>query len=60
MAGSRECYVEAVAEAVGYEDASLFNRLFRRRVGLTPVPYRKRLGALRRVLVDKEQTGKHV
>jgi transcriptional regulator GlxA family with amidase domain len=42
--------VEAVALALGYEDASFFSRLFRRKVGLTPAQYRKRFGALRRVL----------
>lgn len=55
-----ECSGEAVAGAVGYEDGSFFNRLFRRRVELTPVQYRKRFGALRRVLVEEEQTGKGV
>jgi transcriptional regulator GlxA family with amidase domain len=42
--------VEAIAEAVGYEDASFFGRLFRRNVGLTPAQYRRRFGGLRRVL----------
>jgi len=42
--------VEAVAEAVGYEDASFFGRLFPRKVGLTPTQYRKRFGGLRRSL----------
>jgi transcriptional regulator GlxA family with amidase domain len=42
--------VEAIAEAVGYEDASFFGRLFRRQVGLTPAQYRKRFGGLRRSL----------
>ena len=42
--------VEAVANEVGYEDASFFGRLFRRKVGLTAAQYRKRFGALRRVL----------
>jgi len=35
---------------VGYEDADFFNRLFRRKVGLTPAQYRKRFGALRQRL----------
>ncbi len=47
--------VEAVAEAVGYEDASFFGRLFRRQVGMTPMQYRKRFGGLRREL--QAQTG---
>jgi transcriptional regulator GlxA family with amidase domain len=46
--------VEAVATEAGYEDASFFGRLFRRKVGLTPAQYRKRFGALRKVL---EQQG---
>ena len=42
--------VEAIANAVGYEDASFFGRLFRRRVNLTPAQYRRRFGAMRRAL----------
>jgi len=42
--------VEAVANEVGYEDASFFGRLFRRKVGLTPAQYRKRFGGLRKIL----------
>jgi transcriptional regulator GlxA family with amidase domain len=42
--------VEAVANEVGYGDASFFSRLFRRKVGLTPAQYRKRFGSLRRAL----------
>ncbi len=42
--------VEAVAREVGYEDAGFFNRLFRRKVGITPAQYRRRFGALRRRL----------
>jgi transcriptional regulator GlxA family with amidase domain len=42
--------VESIAVDVGYEDASFFRRLFRRRVGLSPNEYRKRFGALRRSL----------
>lgn len=44
--------VEAVANEVGYEDASFFGRLFRRKVGMTPVQYRRRFGALRRTLLS--------
>jgi AraC-like DNA-binding protein len=35
---------------VGYEDASFFGRLFRRKVGITPAQYRRRFGELRRAL----------
>lgn len=43
---STELPVEAVAFEVGYQDASFFGRLFRRKVALTPAQYRKRFGAL--------------
>lgn len=33
--------VEAVSAAVGYEDASFFRRLFKRRTGMTPGRYRR-------------------
>jgi transcriptional regulator GlxA family with amidase domain len=42
--------VEAVAREVGYEDPGFFSRLFRRKVSLTPAQYRKRFGAMRKVL----------
>lgn len=42
--------IEALANEVGYEDASFFGRLFRRKVGLTPAQYRLRFGALRRAV----------
>lgn len=38
--------VEAIAGEVGYQDASFFSRLFRRKVALTPAQYRRRFGAL--------------
>lgn len=44
--------VEGVANEVGYEDAAFFSRLFRRKVGLTPVQYRRRFGSLRRSLTS--------
>lgn len=44
--------VETVAEEVGYEDAAFFGRLFRRKVGLTPMQYRKRFGGLRQALAQ--------
>ena len=42
--------IEAIANAVGYEDAGFFSRLFRRKVKLTPAHYRKRFGGMRRAL----------
>lgn len=42
--------IEEIAGEVGYGDTGFFNRLFRRKVNLTPAQYRKRFGALRRSL----------
>jgi transcriptional regulator GlxA family with amidase domain len=42
--------VEAIAAEVGYQDASFFGRLFRRKVGLTPMQYRRRFAKLRHML----------
>lgn len=47
--------IEQVANEVGYEDASFFGRLFRRKVGLTPAQYRKRFRSLRRALGETER-----
>ena len=47
---TEELAIEAVAGQVGYEDASFFSRLFRRRVGLTPAEYRRRFAFLGRAL----------
>jgi transcriptional regulator GlxA family with amidase domain len=52
MLESGDAPVEAVALEVGYQDASFFGRLFRRRVGLTPAQYRRRFGQLSRRLHD--------
>jgi len=38
--------VEAIANAIGYEDAGFFGRLFKGKVNLTPVQYRRRFGAM--------------
>jgi len=50
MLESGEETVESIANAVGYEDAGFFGRLFKRKVDLSPVQYRRRFGAMRRVL----------
>ncbi len=42
--------LDAIAQAVGYEDSGFFGRLFRRKVGITPAEYRWRFGSLRRLL----------
>jgi transcriptional regulator GlxA family with amidase domain len=47
MLESTDMPVEQIAQEVGYEDASFFGRLFRRKVGLTPAKYRKRFRSLR-------------
>lgn len=49
---SSDSSIEAIVDAIGYEDASFFSRLFRRKVGLTPAQYRRRFGALRRMLAN--------
>ncbi len=43
---------EGIANAVGYEDTSFFGRLFRKKIGLTPVQYRRRFGALHKALAN--------
>ena len=50
MLETEELPVEAIANEVGYEDASFFGRLFRRKIGLTPAHYRRRFGSLRQAL----------
>ncbi len=42
--------VEAIAVDIGYSDGSFFSRLFRRKVGMSPVQYRQRFGRLAREL----------
>ncbi|MCC2634268.1 MAG: AraC family transcriptional regulator [Ramlibacter sp.] len=44
--------VEAIAMDIGYSDSSFFSRLFKRKVGMTPVQYRQRFGRLARELRD--------
>jgi transcriptional regulator GlxA family with amidase domain len=50
MLETGEDSIDAIANEVGYEDASFFNRLFRRKVGMTQAQYRLRFGELRRVV----------
>jgi transcriptional regulator GlxA family with amidase domain len=50
MLETADAPVEVVAAEVGYQDASFFGRLFRRRVGMTPAHYRRRFSSLRRAL----------
>ena len=40
---SRDISVEEVSHAVGYEDTTFFRRLFKRKVGLSPVAYRRKV-----------------
>lgn len=47
---TEEISIETVAAQVGYEDASFFGRLFRRKVGLTPAQYRRRFAFLGQAL----------
>jgi transcriptional regulator GlxA family with amidase domain len=50
MLEATDAPIETVASEIGYEDAGFFARLFRRAVGITPGQYRRRFGAMRRVL----------
>lgn len=51
--------VEEIANDVGYEDASFFARLFKRKVGITPAQYRRRFGALLRSLSNGVAAATH-
>lgn len=50
MLATGDLSVEAVAQEVGYQDATFFGRLFRRKVAMTPAQYRGHFGALARRL----------
>jgi transcriptional regulator GlxA family with amidase domain len=52
---TEELSIETVAAQVGYEDASFFGRLFRRKVGLTPAQYRRRFAFLGRALRSRAE-----
>ena len=45
-----EVAMEAIADDIGYQDVSFLNRLFRRKIGLTPAQYRLRFGHLARLV----------
>jgi transcriptional regulator GlxA family with amidase domain len=47
MLESGTASIESIAYEVGYRDASFFNRLFRRKVMMSPTQYRRRFGGLR-------------
>jgi transcriptional regulator GlxA family with amidase domain len=47
--------IEEIAYEVGYADTGFFNRLFRRKVNLTPAQYRKRFGSLRKSLAGQSK-----
>ena len=47
---STDLPVEAIAREVGYQDGTFFNRLFKRKVTLSPAQYRRRFGAIRQQL----------
>jgi len=57
MLETTDMAVEAIANAVGYEDPSFFGRLFRKKVGMTLAQYRLRFGSLRRVLKAESALG---
>jgi transcriptional regulator GlxA family with amidase domain len=54
MLEASDAPIEAIAFEVGYQDASFFGRLFRRRVALTPAQYRRRFGNLKRRLSEAQ------
>jgi len=47
MLESGDASIESIAFEVGYRDASFFNRLFRRKVMMSPAQYRRRFGRLK-------------
>ncbi|MCB1495784.1 MAG: helix-turn-helix domain-containing protein [Bauldia sp.] len=44
---------DAIAHAVGYEDAAFFRRLFKRKAGVTPARYRQRFRSLGRIPANR-------
>lgn len=56
MLESGDASIESIAFEVGYRDASFFNRLFRRKVMMSPTQYRRRFGSLRSRLREAGNT----
>lgn len=56
MLESGEASIESIAFDVGYRDVSFFNRLFRRKVMMSPAQYRRRFGGLRSRLREAGST----
>ena len=52
MLESGDASIESIAFEVGYRDSSFFNRLFRRKVAMSPTQYRRRFGGLKSRLRD--------
>lgn len=50
MLEASELLIEAIANEIGYEDATHFSRLFRRKGNLTPKQYRRRFGHTRKAM----------
>lgn len=50
---SSDTEAEEIASELGYEDTSFFNRLFKRKVNLTPAQYRKHFGLVRKLLAEE-------
>jgi transcriptional regulator GlxA family with amidase domain len=47
MLESGDASIESISFEVGYSDVSFFNRLFRRKVLMSPTQYRRRFGNFR-------------
>jgi transcriptional regulator GlxA family with amidase domain len=52
MLETTDATIETIAGEMGYEDNGFFGRLFRKKVGMTPVQYRLRFGSLRKVTLE--------
>jgi AraC-like DNA-binding protein len=51
MLDTGDLSIKAMANDIGYEDASFFNRAFRPKVGMTLAQYRFRFRSLQRMLI---------